>query len=79
MADSHEENGLVKPKVETRIKYYGEMGFRIGYITYKGHLFRRRDYHEDGTQSEYCGVELNKDRFEDLRDAMDRRDPGIIP
>ena len=35
-----------------------------------GHLFHRTDYHEDGSQSEYYGIELTKAEYEAVLDVL---------
>ena len=64
---------------ESTIKYFGEAYFEVGTMEHKGHLFHRRDYHEDGSTTDYYGVELSKDHFKAFRDALVRWFPGITP
>ncbi len=53
--------------IETKISYKGKIIFHVHnpalgehhYIGLTGHAFHRTDYHEDGSQSEYYGIELN--------------------
>lgn len=46
--------------IETKIRYDGKVPIKVmdGDYYVEGHLFVRIDYHEDGSQSEYYGVEV---------------------
>jgi hypothetical protein len=49
--------------VEYKIKYYGE----VILPPIKGHLFKRIDYLEEGSEVVTRGIELTEDAFKDLK------------
>lgn len=54
-------------KIETRVKYYKEVDVVIGNVAAVGNPYIRKDFHEDGSVSTYCGIELDQQQFRNLK------------
>jgi hypothetical protein len=55
-------------EIETKIKYDGEVTLLSPFqeISLKGDVFHRTDYHEDGSESEYYGIEISHEIYSKL-------------
>ena len=60
-------------KTETSIVYTNDISFKVGHFIFPGRLFRRRDRYENGSISDYYGVEVNKDHFMELKEDAGRK------
>ena len=61
---SEDEIGL--EDIDSRIKYYKEVAVKVKGVTWYGVPFLRIDYHEDGSESVWCGIEIEEEQFEDF-------------
>ena len=54
--------------IETKIDYKGEVNLASPFqeISFNGDLFHRKDYHEDGSISEYYGIDISHDTYSKL-------------
>jgi len=69
---------MTASKTETELIYAMKIKFQIGNMTYPGYLFQQRIRYGNET-IDLCGIEVNKDNFGELKAAVERRDPGIVP
>ena len=56
--------------VTSRILYKGTLPEKVEIVFNNANLFHRIDYHEDGSQSEYFGIEINKTTFDNLSEQI---------
>ena len=58
-------------KVETKVKYAGEISFKVGHTIFLGSLFHKRDHYDNGSWIDLYAIEINREHFESLKNRVD--------